>query len=71
MIDYLALALTHGLIFVTLLRILFREELDHEAPSAMEPPAEARLSGAADRSRRAAPRPGRRAPQKRKAPRDA
>lgn len=34
MIDYFALALTHALIVIALLRILMRDELDREDPLA-------------------------------------
>ena len=37
MIDYLALALTHALIVIALLRILTRDELDREDPLASDP----------------------------------
>lgn len=37
MIDYFALALTHALIVIALLRILMRAELDREVPLAEEP----------------------------------
>lgn len=36
MIDYFALALTHALIVIALLRILMRVELDREAPATDE-----------------------------------
>jgi len=43
MIDFFALALTHGLLALACLRILLRSDLDEEAalqePAAPEPPA--------------------------------
>ncbi len=39
MIDNFALAVTHGLMAIVALRLLFRRDLDHEAPpSPSEPP---------------------------------
>lgn len=37
MIDYFAIALTHGLILVAMWRILFRPELDDEEADAKTP----------------------------------
>ncbi len=39
MIDNFALALTHGLMTIMAVRLLFRRDLDHEAPPRpVEPP---------------------------------
>ena len=37
MIDYLALALTHALILIAILRVFMRDDLDREDPPGAEP----------------------------------
>ncbi|MDA7787670.1 hypothetical protein N8940_00365 [Sphingomonadaceae bacterium] len=37
-IDYFALALTHGLLLIAVIRMLGRDELDHEETGAAEEP---------------------------------
>ena len=51
MIDYLALALTHALIVIALLRILTRDELDREDPLASDPAVTAEIGRASCRER--------------------
>ena len=53
MIDYLALALTHALIVIALLRILTRDELDREDPLASDPAVTAEGPVARAKQRRA------------------
>ena len=38
MIDNLSLAITHGLMFIIALRLMFRPDLDQEAPPKPEAP---------------------------------
>jgi hypothetical protein len=55
LIDYLALALTHALIVLALMRILRRDELDRENPQAeplVEPDQPALRGGSRARRRR-------------------
>jgi len=52
-IDYLALALTHALIVIALLRILTRDELDREDPLASDPAVTAAAPAAWAKQRRA------------------
>jgi len=52
-IDYLALALTHALIVIALLRILTRDELDREDPLASDPAVNAAAPAARAKQRRA------------------
>ena len=49
MIDYFALALTHGLLALACWRILLRADLDVEAPPAL-PPAPDQPAGAQRRA---------------------
>lgn len=37
MIDNFSLALSHGLLFLAAIRLLFRPDLDHEAPPLPDP----------------------------------
>ena len=52
MIDYLALALTHALIVIALLRILTRDELDREDPLASDQAVTAAAPAARAKQRR-------------------
>ncbi|MEX0342279.1 MAG: hypothetical protein AB3N06_06815 [Erythrobacter sp.] len=53
MIDYFALALTHALIMIALLRVLMRDELDREDPLSDDVPgAEPQAGREARRNRR-------------------
>ena len=52
MIDYLALALTHALIVIALLRILTRDELDREDPLASDPAVTAEAPASRAKQRR-------------------
>ncbi len=58
MIDYFALALTHGLLALAAWRILHRDDLDHEDPAAgqEQPPAAPQPPAAARRGLQVRPR---------------
>ena len=58
LIDYLALALVHGLLVIALLRLVVREDLDADPPPAEAPanPGKERISPAEARRRRKAGR---------------
>tara|TARA_R110000751_G_scaffold2018_8_gene8731 strand:+ start:73578 stop:73760 length:183 start_codon:yes stop_codon:yes gene_type:complete len=52
-IDYFALALTHALILIAILRVFMRDDLDRENPPGAEPAAAKPNRREARRARRA------------------
>ena len=53
MIDYFALALTHALILIAILRVFMRDDLDREDPPCAEPEEAKPSRREARRARRA------------------